>query len=473
MSDSVVFQSVISKKPPHVIKAKGVYMTVEKDGKTYELLDGVTGAAVGALGAGDEEVYEIINDAAKKSFYTYPSLIGNQHSEDLAQFYIDNSPKGAFASALWCCSGSESNENAMKIIRQYWLEKGNTKKIKFMSRETSYHGFTLGALSISSNGRAETFKDSLIDQSKCPKMPVCYPYRHQKDGQTEEEYTQQLLDAAEKLIIESDPETIASMTVETLPGSSLGTVPPPKGYLPGLRRLCDKYDILFHLDEVMCGTGRSNPNGGLNCWENFLEPGQFPDIQTVGKTLGSGYVTIAGVLVGPKIKAAYDAGSGATVGSHTYASHGFNCAVALGIQKKIMREGLTKNIFEKGNKLGALLKAKFLESGENNIVGDVRGIGGFWSIEFVKDKKTKEVFDKKLDIGHKMQDLCFLRGLNVMGMQGCQDNIKGEGDFILLAPAFVVTDEDIEEIVKRVSLAIEDCTELLLCDGCISDELFS
>ena len=464
-NDSVIFQSVINKKPPHVIKAKGVYMTVVKDGKTHELLDGVTGAAVGALGTGDEEVYEIINEAAKSSFYTYPSLIGNQHSEDLAQFYIDHSPKGAFASALWCCSGSESNENALKIIRQYWLEKGNTKKIKFISRETSYHGFTLGALSISSNGRAEFLKDSLIDQEKCPKMPVCYPYRYQKEGQSEEEYTQSLLDALEKLIIDNDPETVASVTIETLPGSSLGTVPPPKGYLPGIRKLCDKYDILMHLDEVMCGTGRSNPNGGLNCWENYLEPGQFPDIQTVGKTLGSGYVTIAGVLVGPKIKKAYEAGSGAIVGSHTYASHGFNCAVALGIQKKIMREGLTKNIFEKGNRMGAILKEKLLESGEENIVGDVRGIGGFWSVELVKNKKTKEIFDKKLDVGHKMQDFCFNNGLNVMGMQGCKDNIKGEGDFFLLAPAFVVTDEDVDEIIKRVLAALKDCTEWLKSEG--------
>ena len=463
MSDSVVFQSVVSKKPPHVVKAKGVYMTVEKNGETFELLDGVTGAAVGALGAGDEEVFEIINEAAKNSFYTYPSLIGNQHSENLAQFYIDHSPKGAFASALWCCSGSEANENAMKIIRQYWLEKGNTKKIKFMSRETSYHGFTLGALSISSNGRAELFKDSLIDQAKCPKMPVCYPYRNQKDGQSEEEYTQELLDAAEKLIIESDPETIASLTVETLPGSSLGTVPPPKGYLPGLRRLCDKYDILFHLDEVMCGTGRSNPNGGLNCWENFLEPGQFPDIQTVGKTLGSGYVTIAGVLVGPKVKAAYDSGSGMVIGSHTYSSHGFNCGVSLKIQEKIMSLGLTKNIFEMGNLMGQKLKDTYL--GKHNIIGDVRGIGGFWTCEIVKNKETKQWFDKNLDVGHRAQEVLFEAGININGMQGCVSNKTGEGDFVFIAPSFIITAEDVDEILSRFIKGISELEKQLITEG--------
>ena len=470
-TDSYVFQSVINKKPPHVLGGKGVRMTIEKDGVVYDdIVDGVTGAAVGALGWGDEDVLKIINDAAKNSSYTYPSLIGNQASEDLAKFYIDHSPKGAFASALWCCSGSESNENALKIIRQYWLERGKPKKTKFISRETSYHGFTLGALSISSNGRAELFKEVLIDQENtCLKMPVCFPYRFQKEGQTTEEYVQELMDALEKIILDADPATVASVTIETLPGSTMGTPPPPPGYLPGIRRLCDKYDILMHLDEVMCGTGRANPNGGLNCWENYMEPGQFPDIQTVGKTLGSGYVTIAGILVGPKIKDAYVKGSGQIIGSHTYASHGFNCAVALGIQKKIMENGLTKNMFEKGNLMGEKLKEALLlgKDCENNIVGDVRGIGGFWSIEFVKNKKTKEPFAKKLDVGHKMQDFCFKNKINVMGMQGSCSYKTGEGDFILLAPSFIITEEDVDEIVKRTVQAVKDCTEWLKEEGAL------
>ncbi|OBA26796.1 PLP-dependent transferase [Hanseniaspora valbyensis NRRL Y-1626] len=457
---SYVFQSVVAKKPAHVLGGKGCRITVRKDGKVYEdVIDAVTGAAVGALGWGDEDVGKYMAEVLPTHTYTFPAVIGNQHSEDLAKFYIEHSPKGAFASALWCCSGSEANENALKITKQYWLEKGKPKKNKFISRDTSYHGFSLGALSISENARADDFTDILIDQKQCVKMPVCFPYRYQKEGQSEEEYTQYLLDALEKLIIDNDPETVASVIVETLPGSSLGTVPPPKGYLPGIRKLCDKYDVLLHLDEVMCGTGRSNPNGGLNCWENYLEPGQFPDIQTVGKTLGSGYVTIAGVLVGPKIKEAYENGSGTVVGSHTYSSHGFNCGVALRIQQKIMREGLTKNIFEKGNLMGKKLTEAFAD--KHNIVGDVRGIGGFWTVEFVKDKKTKEVFDKKLDVGHKIQDVFFEKGLNVMGMQGCVSNRSGLGDFVLLAPSFVITEADVDEIVKRFVEGVEEYEQIL------------
>ncbi|XBW35066.1 hypothetical protein QEN19_000629 [Hanseniaspora menglaensis] len=453
LNKSYVFQSIVDKKPPQVLKGTGCRIVVEKNGKIYnDIIDAVTGAAVGALGWGDKDVAQFMLDVLPTHTYTYPAIIGNQNSENLAKFYIDHSPKGAFESALFCGSGSEANENALKISKQYWTERNKPKKNKFISREASYHGFSLGTLSISQHARAAEFSDILLDQALCPKMPVCYPYRHQKDDQTEAEYVQYLLDALEQLIVKNDPETVASIIVETLPGSSLGTVPPPKGYLPGIRRLCDKYDILMHLDEVMCGTGRSNPNGGLNCWENFLEPGQFPDIQTVGKTLGSGYITIAGVLIGPKIKSAFDLGTGMVLGGHTYASHNFNCGVALKIQEKIMKEGLTKNIFEMGNLMGKKLTEAF--AGKHNIVGDVRGIGGFWTCELVKNKTTKEIFDKNLDVAHRCQDILFEEGLNVVGMQGCVSNVTGDGDFVFMAPSFIITEEDVNEIVRRFTTGI-------------------
>ncbi|CDO95092.1 unnamed protein product [Kluyveromyces dobzhanskii CBS 2104] len=458
-----VFQGYITKRLPHVLSGKGCNIVVEKDGKVHDdILDAVTGAAVGALGWGDEDILNIMAEAAKGHTYTFPSLIGNSQSEELSKFYIENSPKGAFASALWCCSGSESNENAMKIIRQYQLERGQPKRTKIISRELSYHGFTLGALSISSNARAEQFKDLLIDQKEtCLKMPACYPYRFMNKGETEEEYAARLVDTLEKIIIDNDPTTISCVLVETLPGSSLGTAPPPKGYLSGIRRICNKYDVIFMVDEVMCGTGRSNPNGKLNCWENYLTAEEAPDIQTVGKTLGSGYVTIAGVLVGPKILDAYAEGSNLVIGSHTYASHGFNCAVALGVQKKILANGLTKNIFEKGNLMGEKLREALMSY--DNIVGDVRGIGGFWSLEFVKDRDTKEPFSYTVDVGHRFQDVCFENGVSVMGMQGNIDMVSG--DICLLAPSFIITDEDVDNIVVRVKKSVDDMTALLKAEG--------
>lgn len=454
---SRIFQAKITDRLPHVVSGDGIYITVEdlETGERRRILDAMTGAAVGALGWGDAEVHKIMSEAAKETQYSYPAFLGNDAAEDLAEFYIDNSLPGAFASAVFLGSGSEANENALKIIRQYFLERNMPQKTKFISRNTSYHGYTIGALSIGSSSKAKMVEDILLPASQCIKVDPCYTYRNKRDDETEEEYGQRLVDQVEQTILREGAETVAAVIVETLPGSSLGTTPPPANYLRGLRKLCDKYDVVFMLDEVMCGTGRANPNGGLNCWENFLGEGEGPDIQLIGKTLGSGYVTIAGVLVSPKIHAAYVSGSGAIAGAHTYSGHAFNCKVALEIQKRIKALGLTKNIFTNGNYMGDQLTKQLKNS---VIVGNVRGIGGFWSVEIVKDKSTKESFDVNLKLGPGLQKLCFNNGLTVMGMQGGNN---GAGDHIMLAPAFTLTKDQADEIVAIIVKSVSELEEQL------------
>ncbi|QLQ78066.1 hypothetical protein HG537_0A03130 [Torulaspora globosa] len=464
MTESIpshVFQGYVGKQKAYAKEGKGVYMTIEKNGKEYKnVFDAISGAAVASLGWGDPDIGKIMNDALTKHTYSYPGLIANEEAEKLAQFYIENSPPGVFASALWTCSGSESNENALKIIRQYQIERNKPRKIKIISRECSYHGFTLGAISIGNTPRGAPFKDMMINQDEvCIKMPRCWPYRDMKEGETEEEYTHRLLDTLEKIILDNDPETVSAVCVETLPGSSIGTPVPPKGYLKGLRDICNKYDLIFMLDEVMCGTGRANPNGKLNCWENFLAPEDAPDIQTVGKTLGSGYVTIAGVLIGPKILDVYVKGTGLILGAQTYHSHAFNCATALGIQTKILQNGLTKNIFENGNLLGQKLQEALLAQ-PDNFVGDVRGLGGFWTIEFVHDKKTKQPFPPEMKVGPRFADIALEHGVNVMGLAGA-DNYGGTWDICLLGPAFIITKEDVEVLVQRLINSVQALAEQL------------
>lgn len=454
-----IFQADVSKPCPNVIEGNGTRIKIEypETGKIVECLDSMTGAAVGALGWNDPDVPGYFADALKQSTYSFTAWIANKNAEALAKFLIDNSAPGAFAAAVFVGSGSEANDNAMKIIRQYFVEKGKPKKTKFLGRECSYHGFTIGAMSISCGSRSDAFKDIILSDEQCPAISICYPYRDQGDL-TNEEYVQKLMDEAEATILDNDPETIASITIETMPGSTLGTVPPPPGYLLGLRKLCDKYDILFHLDEVMCGTGRCS-NGKLNCWEEYLEPDQGPDIQTIGKTLGSGYVTIAGVLVSPKIKNAVLAGSSKIFGGQTYASHAINTYVALKIQEKIKRENLTANMYKSGTLLGKLLTEELADS---PIVGDVRGSGGFWSIEFVKNKETKESFPKELDVAHLFSDLAVANGIMSMAFQGAN---KGAGDHSLFAPAFIINEDEIREIVQKAKLTCEDVVKKLTAEG--------
>ncbi|CEP63447.1 uncharacterized protein LALA0_S08e02674g [Lachancea lanzarotensis] len=460
---SYSFQCVVDSPGFQVVGGKGVYIDVEKDGQVHSgVLDGVTGAAVGALGWGNEEVQEIMANAAKEAVYSFAPIMGNKPSEELAKFYIDNSPKGAFSAALWVCSGSESNENALRIIRQYFLERNLPNKTKLISRELSYHGYTLGAQSISWNPKVLPFEPYLMNREKTNiKINSAYPYRLQKSGETEEAYSERLLKDLEDKILANDPDTIASVTVETLPGSTLGTCPPPKGYLPGIRKLCNKYDLIFHLDEVMCGTGRSNPNGKLNCWENYLADNEAPDIQTVGKTLGSGYVSIAGVLVGPKIVEAFTKGSNSIFGGNTYSSHAFNCSVALAIQKKILKEGLTENIFKMGNLMGKRLQDALLSY--SNIVGDVRGIGGFWSLEFVKDRATKDVFDVATNVAPRFKQICFDNKLSVMALSGTEEGTTG--DRALLAPSFIIDEAYVNELVEKIVKSVDQLTKELHAEG--------
>lgn len=462
---SRVFQAGVDQKLPEVISGNGTRFTIKDPytGKTKELLDGMTGAAVGSLGWGDSDVVEYINEAAKACTYQYSSNIGNKYAEELAKFYIDQCPEGAFASAIWTTSGSEANETALRTIRQYWLELGKPQKIKNLSRYTSYHGFTTGTLSIGDSNRAAPFKDILLPSTQCVKLPEYLPFHYKKAGESDEDYSLRLLKEYEEIILKEDPDTIASLSVETISATSCTTSCPTKSYIYGLRKLCDKYDILFHLDEVMCGTGRINPNGGLCTWENFLPPDEGPDLQAVGKTLGSGYVTIAGLLVSPKVKNVFVNGSNFINGSFTYSSHAFNCYVALKIQQKVISQGLPKNIFELGNYLGAQLKEKLADS---KMVSDVRGLGGFWTVEFLQNKQEKVPFDRMLGVSTLVKKACQENGLNLLG---AQDNIRGVGgDFIMFAPAFVVTKQDMDEMVAITCKSVAEVEAQLLAEGVLN-----
>lgn len=461
---SYLFSSKIASLLPMVVGGKGNYLTIE-DPITRErrqIFDALGGAAVTALGHGDEDIINEMAEAAKECTYSFPASMTNYHAEQLAKFYINTSPEGVFASALFTGSGSEANENAMKIIRQYYLEKGEPERTVFISRKQSYHGYTLGALSLGESSRKDQFREITLPATQTPKVSPCYPYRHQSADESLEQYTERLLNEIEETFVAVGPGKVASFVCETLTGSTFGTCPATPGYLQGVRRICDKYGIIMWLDEVMCGTGRSSSTGGLNCWESY-EGFMGPDIQTIGKTLGSGYVTIAGILVSPKIKKAYMEGSGYIAGAQTYHQHSFNCRVALAVQKKIHALGLRQNSFEKGQLLGKLLRENGLESTKYKIIGDVRGLGGFWSLEIVKNKESKEPFPAELKVGMKIAAKCLSNGMTANGMDGTIDGKSG--DHISLAPTFITTEEEIKFIAQTLLKSVHEVEEDLIASG--------
>lgn len=453
---SQVFQKKVSDRGLACVGTKnsGMYLVLDDTttGEQHVKLDGISGAAVCSLGHCDEEIVSKFSEWGAKYPYMFGAYYSNEPAEELAKFMCDRS-QGAFESALWTMSGSEATENALKIMRQYHLEKGDDKRYKFISRNQSYHGFTIGALSVGDGTRRPPFNPILLPQEQTPKMPQLYPYRDWKEGQTEEEYTQYLLEQCEKVILDNDPTTIAGLIIETVGGSTIGTPVPPKGYLDGIKALCEKYGILFMLDEVMCGLGRCGYDYTFLHPEFGLTTGG-PDLLSVGKTLGSGLVTIAGLLLSKKIVDAYDAGSGMVAGAQTYHCHAFSCKVALEVQKKIVRDDLIANVRETGDYIKAQLKEKLADC---SIAGDVRGAGSFISVEAVKDKATKEPFDPKFGAGPLLHKKIFDNGVVVMGLSGTigyeyhgLNKVTQFGDHVTVGPAFIATKEHGDIIVKAI-----------------------
>lgn len=452
--ESYVFQRVIGEKAPMAVDADGMYITVE-DPETKEqrvLLDACSGAAVASVGHHNKEVIEAAKDAVGKAVYTFGASIGNYAAEDLAKFICDRSD-GAFSSALFVGSGSEANENALKVMKQYHYENGEPGRYKFISRIQSYHGYTLATLSLGyGHNRKFQFEGCFLSDDQTMKVSQCYPYRNLLEDETLDQYSQRLIDELEETIIREGPEKVAGVIFETVGGSTFGTQVPIPGYLDGCKAVCEKYGVLFMLDEVMCGLGRC---GTYHAWQQFMKSG--PDLQTVGKTIGSGFVTLAGILVSPKIKEVYEKGSGSVFGAQTYHSHDFNCRVGLAVQKIIARDNLVENCMKNGTLMSELLKEKLADS---KIVGQIRGAGTFWSIEFVKDKKTKEPFDPKLGVCKKVTATAYKNGLICMAQAGTIDGFIG--DHVTIAPAFILSEQDAENIAEILSKSILESEKELL-----------
>ncbi|KAG0678080.1 hypothetical protein C6P42_000580 [Pichia californica] len=420
-TESYVFQRVISEVAPILEKAEGMYITVQdpKTGEERVIIDAMTGAAVGSLGHQDLDIVQAMCNAAKTSNYAFGYYLGNRASEDLSKFIIDNSPENHFASCLWVGSGSEANENAMKIVKQYHLERNDSKRYRYISRYNSYHGFTIGALSVGDGIRKVDFKDILLSEEQTPKVSACYPFRGIKEGMTEEDYTNQLLKELEDKFIECDPSTVAACFFETVGGR----------------------------------------NGKYHCYESFMKAGSGPDIMTVGKTIGSGYVTLAGVLISPKVKDAVVAGSNKANGAQTYHCHEFNCKVGLEVQKKL----LANNYPEKGAEVGKYMMEKIAENTKTSkVVGDIRGLPLFFSIEFC-DPTTKEHLVPQYGFAYKVQEKCLRNNITSMAFQGTcgsytdeDGNIVALGDHISLAPAYIITFKEADIIVDALVKSIEE-----------------
>ncbi|MBT3142523.1 aspartate aminotransferase family protein [Ruegeria litorea] len=434
---SHVFPRHTKANPPTAVSGDGCYL-IDADGKRY--FDGSGGAAVSCLGHSDAEVINAVQDQVAKLAFAHTGFLTSEPAEELADLLIANAP-GDLDRVYFVSGGSEATESAIKLARQYHLERGEPQRRHIIARRQSYHGNTLGALAAGGNEwRRQQFAPLLIDISH---IAPCYEYVDRAEDESAFDYGQRAAQDLEDEILRLGEDSVMAFMAEPVVGATSGAVPAVEGYFKRIREICDKYGVLLILDEVMCGMGRT---GHLFACD---ADGVAPDILCIAKGLGAGYQPIGAMLCSKQIYQAIEDGSGFFQHGHTYLGHPVATAAALAVVKTMLDRGLVQRSAEMGEKLQSALVQKF---GQHPNVGDIRGRGLFRGIELVADRETKTPFDPKLGLAKKIKKAAFEAGLICYPMSGTRDGVHG--DHILLAPPFILTDEQIDEIVTKLDLAI-------------------
>jgi adenosylmethionine-8-amino-7-oxononanoate aminotransferase len=435
---SALFERDLHFPLPVIVKGDGAYL-IDDAGKRY--FDASGGPAVSCLGHSHPKVIEAIKRQLDQVSYAYSLFFTTPVIEELAETLIRQAPKG-LAKAFFVGSGSEAIEAAMKLARQYHLERGQPTRRLFIARQRSYHGNTIGALALGEDANRRAPYEPLL-------MPVthispCYEYRGRRADESAEQYGLRVADELEAAIQKLGAENVAAFFAETVVGASLGCAVPVPGYLKRLREICDRYGVLLVFDEVMCGMGRTGHMYAC------AEDGVTPDILTMAKGLGGGYQPIGGLLIAQHVFDAIADGSGTLKHGQTYAGHTLACAAALGVQQAIAEEGLLERVRHLSRLLFRRLDERF---GQHPNVGDIRGRGLFVGLELVADRETKTPLDPKRRTWQRVRRAGFEEGIVCYPSGGCIDGTRG--DHVVLAPPFTLADTQIDEIVDKIGKSLD------------------
>ncbi|KAK4103508.1 PLP-dependent transferase [Parathielavia hyrcaniae] len=412
-----------------------------------KIFDASGGAAVGCIGWGNERVARAVTRQILAIPYCSTVFYTTKVQEDLCRYLVD-STGGNMSRAYIVNSGSEAMEAAVKLARQYFLElsPAEDKRTRFISRKQSYHGITLGALAVGGHEyRRAKFEPLLM--KNVSRVSPCNSFRDRNPGETDEGHVARLAKELDDEFQAVGPDTVCAFIAEPIVGAALGCMPSVPGYFEAVQAVCQKYGALLILDEVMCGMGRT---GTLHAWE---QEGIVPDIQTIGKCLGGGYQPVAGVLASRRVVDVLKKGSSVFVHGHTYQGHPAGCAAALEVQTIIREQNLLANV----QAMGALLSRQLQQRlGGHPNVGNIRGRGLFWGIEFVADKPTMDPFpvDEHVALTICERGLRDEYGISVYPGTGSADGIRG--DHIIISPAFNVREDEIEWIVETVGRLVDD-----------------
>ncbi|USG63832.1 aspartate aminotransferase family protein [Brevibacillus ruminantium] len=441
MERSYVIKPELGKTYPQVSHGKGIYL-YDVAGKRY--IDGCSGAVTASIGHGIEEIAEAMREQALKVSFAYRSHFSSEAVEELGAKLASWAP-GELNWSFFVNSGSEATETAQKIAIQYWQEKGRPTKTRMVSRWMSYHGITMGALSMSGHVlRRKRFVPLLADY---PTISPPYPYRR-PDGMSLEQYASHCANELETAILRVGPDQLAAFIAEPVIGASGGAVVPPDGYFQRIREICDKYDVLFIADEVMTGVGRTGEKFGMDHW------GVKPDLMTLGKGMSAGYTPMAATMATDAIIDTITRGSGLIMAGHTYSANPQSAAVSLAVLRYVEAHHLV----ERAAVQGAYLLKKLQELAEEiPLIGEARGLGLLCGLEFVKEKKTREPFPLSKGVANQVIAKAFENGLLVYPATGGLEGIAG--DSIIISPPLTITTEEIDELVELLKKTVMQVQE--------------
>lgn len=414
----------------------GMYVT-GTDGKEY--LDMSGGAAVISVGHQHPVVLARIRDQLEHISFAHTAFFTHEPQEELASRLAGYFPEPG-SKVYFSSGGSEANETALKLAWQYWQAKGQSTKKIIISRESSYHGNTLGTLSVS--GNAGRRKRSAAPLLEWPRIDPYYPLRFKQANETEHEYALRAAEQLKNAILSVGPDNVAAFICEPVVGSSLGVVAASQSYLVRIREICDEYDILLICDEIMCGSGRTGS------WFAHDQYGIVADIVTLAKGIAGGYQPLAATIVRKHIASALSE-SGFAHG-HTYISHPLACAAGCGVLDVLESENLLAGVEEKRQRLTNALETAFANHPN---VAEIRSSGLFVGIELVADLKTLEGFTATKLEG-KLRELALQNGLICY-----PGEIQWEGKtvpHIMLAPPLIVEQQHIDECVLKLQDTLRD-----------------
>lgn len=421
---------------PVISHGQGIYLYTE-DGKRF--VDGCSGAVTVSIGHNVKAIIKAMQKQAERVAFVYRSQFTSRPAESLAEKLCMLAP-GTLDWVFFVNSGSEATETAQKIAIQYWQEQGYAQKTKILSRWMSYHGITLGALSMSGHVLRRKRFVPLLEQS--PSIPAPYCYRCPFNSR----FDQCGLRCAEELEIAIQrigAEYIAAFIAEPVIGAAGGAVTPPDGYYQKIKEICERHHILFIADEVMTGIGRTGRMFAIEHW------GVEPDLIALGKGMSAGYTPMAATLVSEEIVRVIEQGSGMIISGHTYSANPLSAATSLAVLEYVLEHDLVHQAAIQG----AYLKDKLEEiKQQSSIIGDVRGLGLLLGIELVADRENKEPFPLEREITARLVKKAFANGLLIYPAMG---GINGQaGDAVLIAPPLTITKDEVDLLIELFTVSV-------------------